>query len=191
MGELERRDSSASGQAAVTQFPATLSLPQACPLRGCGGSIRYDERQQMEAVRDLAGHRAGTRRTDHREPYQQLQAGREVRRRPRCRRTLRPPGAADVLDRRCTVPQNAETQVPNQRRRSKGHCGAEDGGPPIPWFSLFNVPGCRGRTAGTPAAPAEVVAGRYMRVKAYIDPFAVAVLGALSFRLFWSRAEGP
>ena len=35
------------------------------------------------------------------------------------------------------------------------------------------------------------VATRYMQAKAYIDRFAAAVLGALGFRLLWSRAEVP
>lgn len=37
----------------------------------------------------------------------------------------------------------------------------------------------------------EVVAKRYMQAKAYIDRFAALVLGALGFRLLWSRAEVP
>ena len=37
----------------------------------------------------------------------------------------------------------------------------------------------------------EVVAKRYMQAKAYVDRFASVVLGALGFRLLWSRAEVP
>ena len=38
-------------QALLTQSPATLSLRQACAFRGHEGTVRYDERQQTEAVR--------------------------------------------------------------------------------------------------------------------------------------------
>ena len=37
----------------------------------------------------------------------------------------------------------------------------------------------------------ETVATRYLQAKAYIDRFASVVLGALEFRLLWSRAEIP
>ena len=37
----------------------------------------------------------------------------------------------------------------------------------------------------------EAVANRYMQAKRHVDRFASVVLGALGFRLLWSRAEVP
>ena len=37
----------------------------------------------------------------------------------------------------------------------------------------------------------EVVAKRYLQAKVHVDRFASVVLGALGFRLLWSRAEVP